>query len=312
MAIIKRQSWSHEMEKNTQTVGRMTGGMGFTKDVSNVNWKSVRVICNLGYSFMPREKGVRVEKINLNNISAEISTPRKMSSENIIMYIHGGGFVSGSPKATRAYCSMLAKYSGCRVISIAYSLAPEYTWPAPVDDCYAAYLGIRKMYPNAKIALTGESAGGNLVLATTIRLLNNQQTPPACLVPHSPVCDFSLALKRDYYKNYDITVSEIGLKSIGKVYCPDADTENPELSPIYYKHFELFPPTVITSDSRETLRADADALYQKLESAGVACDLYQYDNTFHAFAPIGTSSPETMQLMLENIEFIKKSFANQQ
>lgn len=128
---------------------------------------------------------MRVEKISLNNISAEISTPRKMSSENIIMYIHGGGFVSGSPKATRAYCSMLAKYSGCRVISIAYSLAPEYTWSAPVDDCYAAYLGIRKMYPNAKIALTGESAGGNLVLATAI-----VQTQMRCIrnwkaqVPH--------------------------------------------------------------------------------------------------------------------------------
>lgn len=311
MSVEVRVAKSIEMEKNAATVGRMTGGMGFTGDMTKINWKAVRRICNIGYSLMPKEKKIKIRKLDLDGVYGEMSIPRKQTSDNIIMYIHGGGLVSGSAKATRAYCSMLAKYSGCRVISIDYALAPEHPWPAGVDSCYTAYKAIRKQYPRAKLALTGESAGGNLSLTTTIRLIQNGEQVPECLVPHSPVCDFVGILDRSYYVVKDDTVSVNGLESLVKLYCPGSDRENPEISPIYFDKFDKFPPTTITCDFNETLRADCDALYKKLEEAGVEAHLIIYKNTFHAFAPIGTSSPETMRLMIENISFMKKCWGEE-
>ena len=306
MAIDIRSAHSAEMEKNAAMVGRMTGGMGFNKDVSKVNWKAVRIICDLGYSLMPREKGVKIKKLDLGGVMGEMSIPKKVTSPNILMYIHGGGLVSGSAKATRAYCSMLAKYSGCRVVSIDYALAPEKVWPAAVDDCITAYLALRKQFPEAKLCLTGESGGGNLTLATVIRLIRTGEKVPECIVPHSPVCDFSDSLDRSYYEIKDITVSVEGLNSLVNAYCPSSDLKEPEISPIYFDGFDKFPPTIITCDFNETLRADCEALYKKMEEAGADVNLIIYKNTFHAFAPIGTSSPETMELMIENIKFMRK------
>lgn len=82
-------------------------------------------------------------------------------------------FVSGSAKATSAYCSMLAKYSGCRVVSINYALAPEQVWPSAVNDVVTAYLALRHQFPEAKFCLTGESAGGNLVFQWFFRISTN-------------------------------------------------------------------------------------------------------------------------------------------
>ncbi|MBQ9189237.1 MAG: alpha/beta hydrolase fold domain-containing protein, partial [Clostridia bacterium] len=191
MAIIERTAWSAEMEKNANTVGKMTGGASFAGDVSNRNWKVLRVICDLGYSLMPKEKGVKVQKLNLDGIYGEMTLPKKQASENIIFYIHGGGLVSGSAKATRAYCSMMAKYSGCRVVSIDYALAPENHHPSALNDCEKAFLALRKQFPKAKFAVQGESAGGYLTIALTIRMIETGHQPPECIIPHSPVCDFT-------------------------------------------------------------------------------------------------------------------------
>ncbi|MBQ1770792.1 MAG: hypothetical protein II000_02445, partial [Clostridia bacterium] len=109
MAIIERTAWSAEMEKNANTVGKMTGGASFAGDIANRNWKVLRVICDMGYSLMPKEKGIKVVQLDLDGIHGEMSLPKKQVSENIILYIHGGGLVSGSAKGTRAYCSMMAK-----------------------------------------------------------------------------------------------------------------------------------------------------------------------------------------------------------
>ena len=305
MAVIERKAWSAEMDRNASVVGRMTGGTSFAGDTSNRNWKVLRVICDVGYSLMPKEKGVKVKKLNLNGIYGEMSYPAKQISDNIIFYIHGGGLVSGSAKGTRAYCSMMAKYSGCRVVSIDYSLAPEKVFPDALNDCERAYLALRKQYPEAKLCVQGESAGGYLTLALTIRLKEKGEKLPECLIPHSPVCDLTGNTKSDYYDVNDVTVSREGLESLVNCYCPSQDTTNPEISVLYYDHFEGFPPVTITCDAQETLRADAEAIYQKLTEADVDTTLLMYHGTFHAFAPIGTSSPETMELLIENIHFMK-------
>ncbi len=190
MAIEIRTAKSAEMAKNAAIVGRMTGGMSFNGGMPDkvdrkviVSMKVARFTVDMGYTLMPKEKGIKIQKLDLDGIYGEMSLPKKTTSDNIILYIHGGGFVSGSARATRAYCSMLAKYSGCRVVSINYALSPESVWPRAPEDCVKAYLALRRQFPEAKVCLTGESAGGNLVLVTVIRLIRTRENYRSALCP---------------------------------------------------------------------------------------------------------------------------------
>lgn len=299
---------SKEMEKNKKIVGFATGGVMFGKGMDKVNWKVVRAICDFGYTFMPKEKGVKVKKVMLDGVSGEMSIPDNVTSQNFILYIHGGGLVSGSAKATRGYCSMFARFSGMRVFSINYRLAPEHTYPKGLDDCFAAYRAIRRQYPESKICVTGESAGGYYTFALTVRCIEEGFPVPDVLLPQSPLCDLTGELKRDYYSISDGTVSEDTLPYLTACYAPGVDLKNPEISCCYFDRLHLFPPTMISCDSQETLRADSDLIYKTLQEKGVEAHMVMFEGAFHACSTLGVGSPETFALLQKNIIFVKKCF----
>ncbi len=303
MGIQIREATSEEMQKNIRTVKQMTKGMGFDENMGKVNWSFVRVISNFGYQFMPKEKGVKYKKIRLGNTKALISEYGQTSNKNIILYIHGGGFVSGSASSSKGYCSMLARYSGYKVIAVNYALAPEHAFPRGFDDCYNAFCEIVRLYPETKITLVGESAGANLCLALALKA--KEMGKVSCLLVHSPIIDFTSRLERKEHEIDDFTVKEGCLKPLNKIYVGDNKADTPYISPLF-GDFNGFPPTFITCDYNETLYADAKALYEKCEQMGVDVELIEVKGTFHAFATIGTGTPETKQILEENIMFMNK------
>lgn len=303
MGIQIREAKSEEMRKNIRTVQQMAKGMGFDENMGKVNWSFVRVISNFGYQFMPKEKGVKYKKIRLGNTKAIISEYGQTSNKNIIMYIHGGGFVSGSASSSKGYSSMLTKYSGCKVIAVDYSLAPEHAFPRGFDDCYNAFCEIIRLYPKAKITLVGESAGANLCLALALKV--KEMGRLSCVLVHSPIVDFTGSLNRTEHTVDDFTVKEGCLKPLNQIYVADNEVDNPYISPLF-GDFNGFPPTYITCDYNETLYADAKALYVKCEQQGVDVELVEVKGTFHAFATIGTGTPETQQILEENIAFMNR------
>lgn len=307
MSIEVKETYSKEFQKCKKTVKFMSKRMAFDEKMGKVNWKLVRAISNFGYRFMPKEKGVKYSKIKLDNITAIVSTPENLNNNNIIMYIHGGGFVSGSANSSKGYCSMLAKFSGCRVVAVNYSLAPEKPYPYAVDDCIKAYSILQALYQGAKFAFVGESAGANLCLATALKAKSLGLNMPSCLVVHSPFVDFSGSLDRSLHEVDDFTVKEGCLIPLTYIYVNGAESNNPFVSPIF-GDFESYPSTYITCDYNETLFADSMALYEKLNENNVTVKMLQMKNAFHAFATIGSGSPETMELLNENIEFIISSF----
>lgn len=300
MGIKVREVKSEEMKKNIRTVRKMTGGMGFDENMGNVNWSFVRIISNFGYQFMPKEKGVTYRKIRLGNVGAVICEYGACQNENIIMYIHGGGFVSGSASASKGYCSMLAKYSGCRVIAVDYALAPRYPFPHGFNDCFEAFCRIAELYPDAGITLVGESAGANLCLAIGLKVKNTNRV--SGIIVHSPFVDFTDSLDRTVHEIDDFTVKQGCLKPLRQIYAAENKADDPFISPVF-GDYTGFPPTFITCDYNETLYADAVALYRKLEQSGVEAELVEMKGAFHAFATIGTGSPETKQLLEETIAF---------
>lgn len=303
MGIQTREIHSEEMKKNIRTVRRMTKGMGFDENMGKVHWSFVRVISNFGYQFMPKEKGVKYKKIKLGNKKALVSEYGEATDKNIIMYIHGGGFVSGSASASKGYSSMLAKYSGCKVIAVNYSLAPENAFPKGFDDCYNAFCEIANLYPNAKIAFVGESAGANLCLALALKVKGTNKI--SCVIVHSPFVDFTGSLDRTEHEIDDFTVKEGCLKPLNEIYVAENIAKNPYISPIF-GDYNGFPPTFITCDYNETLYADAKALYEKCVQNDVPVEMIEMKGAFHAFATIGTKTPETKQILEDNIAFMKK------
>lgn len=242
MSIEIREANSPEIKKHIKVVKKMTGNMGFNENMTKVNWKSVRLFSNIGYMFMPKEKGVKYNKLIINGVNGIIVTPNNIeNNKDYILYIHGGGFVSGSAKGTKGYCSMLAKNSRCRVITIDYSLAPEKPYPNGLNDVYNYYLGLKEKCPNCNIALIGESGGANLCLATTIRLINNDEPIPSAIVVHSPIIDLTGSLERNYEID-DFTVNESAFKPLQKIYGNNQDIQNPEISPITLIIMKNFHP----------------------------------------------------------------------
>lgn len=303
MAIHIREAKSKEIQKNIWTVRQMTKGMKFDENMEKVNWSFVRAIANFGYKFMPKEKGVKYKKVNLGNTKALVSEYGQASSKNIILYIHGGGFVSGSSSSSKGYCSMLAKYSGCKVIAIDYSLSPKYAFPNGFNDCCNAFAEIIKLYPNTKITLVGESAGANLCLSLALKVKDMKKI--SCVLVHSPFVDFTDSLDRTEHEIDDFTVKQGCLKPLNHIYVSGNMADNPFISPIFGDFFG-FPPTFITCDYNETLYADSKALYDKIANAKIDVELVEVKGAFHAFATIGTGTPETKQILEENIAFMNK------
>lgn len=303
MGIQTREAKSEEMRKNIRTVQHMTKGMGFDENMGKVNWSFVRVISNFGYQFMPKEKGVKYKKIRLGNTKALVSEYGQTNDKNMIMYIHGGGFVSGSSASSKGYSSMLAKYSGCKVIAVDYRLAPEHAFPNGFDDCYNIFCEIIRMYPEAKVTLVGESAGANLCLALALKV--KEMGKLSCVLVHSPIVDFTGNLDRGEHEIDDFTVKEGCLKPLNEIYVGNNKADNPYISPLF-GDYENFPPIFITCDYNETLYADAKSLYKKCEQLGVDVELIEMKGAFHAFATIGTGTPETKQILEENIAFMNK------
>ena len=122
---------------------------------------------------------------------------------------------------------------------------------------------------------------------------------------HSPIIDFTGDIDRSEHEIDDFTVKEGCLKPLNEIYVGDNKADNPYISPLF-GDFRNFPPTFITCDYNETLYADAKALYKKCEQIGVDVELVEVKGTFHAFATIGTGTPETKQILEENILFMNK------
>ncbi len=305
MSIEIREAVSEEIKNTIKTVRKMTEKMAFDENMADVNWSSVRIISDLGYKFMPKERDVKVTKVELSGVKAELSVPEKLTSEDVIMYIHGGGFVSGSATASRAYCSMLAKYAGCRVFAVNYSLAPEKPFPNGFRDCYNAYKDIARTFTDSKIAIVGESAGGNLALGVTHRIIDRNIRKPSCVIAHSPLVDFSGSIHRNEREIDDFTVKIGCFKPLKDIYVKEHYEKNPYISPIY-GDFSKFPPLFLTCDMNETLFADSVAVYNKCLSANRNVRMIQMKGAFHAFAVAGTETPETKQILVDSIDFFKK------
>lgn len=231
-------------------------------------------------------------------------TPRNLASENrdhAILYVHGGGFVMGGGEAAIYPAMQMAGMAKMRVYSTDYRMAPEFPFPVPVDDTVEAYRFLLGKHKPQNIALFGPSAGANLAPAAILKARDLGLPLPAACAMHSCPCD--LAREGDsFYTNYmvDIVLKQ-RMPDLGNLYANGHDPKDPLLSPVYGDFAKGFPPSILTSGTRDLLLSPTVMMHRALLRGGVRAELHVWEAMTHA--PF-FGAPEEAELYEEHIRFM--------
>lgn len=230
-------------------------------------------------------KEVEYEQIEIDGMPAEwLSVGRRHMKKYVILYCHGGGYMTGSIKYARTLTTKLAMSTSMDVLCFDYRLAPEEPYPAALEDAvkawdYLMYLG----YGGRDVILAGDSAGGNLSLALTLMLKEQGRLLPRGIVCMSPWTDLTLSGKsHESKKEIDPVLDEAYLEQAIHAYTAGEDLKNPFISPLFGE-FENFPPVYIQVGDNEILLNDATALHKKLVKENVPVKIDIYKGMWHVF-----------------------------
>lgn len=219
-----------------------------------------------------------------------------------LVYVHGGGFVSGSARANLLTAALAAETSGRVVHSVDYTLAPRAQWRTILDEVAAAWIGIAAD-AGAAPGLIGDSAGGCIAAATTLLLRDRGATPPAALLLLSPVVD--LAGQGDTCSTLAAVdyLDRVALEPALRGYADEAEWSDPLVSPIHADFTAAFPPVLIQVGTRELLLSDAVRLHRRLRAAGRRSRLEVYEGMPHVFQPLLAETPEGVAAWAEMADF---------
>lgn len=223
------------------------------------------------------------------DIPIRIYTPHGNKPLPVLVFFHGGGWVLGDLDAVDSNCRSLAKDAGCVVVSVDYRLAPEHKFPAAVEDAYAATVWVANnaaaiAIDVTRIAVAGDSAGGNLAAAVTLMARDRGEPKLMYQVLIYPVTQY--AFDTDSYREY---AEGCGLTKEEMIWfwhhylASTADGQNPYASPLLAENMSNLPPALIITAECDVLRDEAQAYATRLQSAGVSVHLKQYDGMIHGF-----------------------------
>ena len=227
---------------------------------------------------------VRVEPIDAHGVPAEWTSTPAANGERVILFLHGGGYVSGSLKSHRHMVAQAGREALARTLALGYRLAPEHPFPAALDDALTGYrFLLASGIAPARIALAGESAGGGLALATALSLREAGLPLPGCLWLSSPWVDLALTgASMESKAAVDPLLGRTYLSELASLYLNGADALGPLVSPINADLAGL-PPMLIQVGSAETLLDDSVRLAALAGAADIAVRLEIWPHMIHAW-----------------------------
>lgn len=229
-----------------------------------------------------RRKKVDIAVIPRRNYEAALITPLDRRKDGIVLYLHGGGYTCGGLEYAKGFGSVLSDECGISVFCCAYRLAPEFPFPAALEDALDAYRFLLSSgHPADRIVFAGESAGGGLCCCLMHKLRELNMPFPAGLIAISPWTDLtnSAASFEENAEN-DPTVSKEQLDQYAAAYAKDP--LDPLVSPLF-GDLRGFPPSIIFAGGGEVLLDDSRRLHSKLRSVGSKSELVIAPNMWHAY-----------------------------
>jgi acetyl esterase len=229
-----------------------------------------------------------------------------------VAYFHGGGWVQGDLETHHGLCARLAKHAGVLVVAVDYRLAPEHKFPAAVEDCEAAYRWLRAHgrdigADSARVAVAGDSAGGNLS-AVVSQLAASSGTPvPTCQVLIYPAVDFSFETEshRELENGHVIPRERISWYA-EQYFGTKAQDSDLRASPLRAPSVAGQPPTMVVTAGFDPLRDEGHAYAGKLRQAGVDVVYREYPGQIHAFISLTKAIPQGMACTLEVAEYLRQ------
>jgi epsilon-lactone hydrolase len=248
-----------------------------------------------------------IENIKLNNIPCQQITSADWSEETglCVQYGFGGGFVCGSPFEDLIITLPLAHFLKARVVVVDYRLAPEFPYPASINDFMAVYPKLLSLYGSDRLAVAGESAGGNLVLNLLVRARDAGLELPRCAALFSPWLDLThQGDSQTANDGRDWTLSNDWVTKAAELLVGNTVLEDPGVSPLF-ADLNGLPPLIVSSGSRELLLSDSLKLATEVRKNGGVCDLRIWEDLWHVFE-FFPQLPETEQSLHQTAEFIRR------
>jgi acetyl esterase/lipase len=239
-------------------------------------------------------KDVAVEPVHMDGIPGEWLIPPDASPRSVILYLHGGGWTLGWGNVHRRMVAHLCRAAASRALVVDYRLAPEHPFPAALEDCLAGYRWLLKHgTAPGDIVIAGDSAGGNLTLATLLSLRDAGEPLPAAAVCIGPMTDL-LGSGESFRTNNDATVTAEFALMMARHYAGTNDPRSPLVSP-YYGDLHGLPPLLIDVGGDEILLSDATRFAEKARAAGVDVRLVVWPGMWHVWHGLAPWLPEARQ-----------------
>jgi epsilon-lactone hydrolase len=245
---------------------------------------------------------VKVEKTTIDGVRAYIVTPETIAPENNnrqLIHMHGGCYVLNPGEAGLPEAIFMAGFGHIKVISVDYRMPPEAVFPAALDDGITVWKAALKTMPAKNMAIFGTSAGGALTLEMVLKAKELGLPLPAAIAPGTPMSDVT-KVGDTFYTNAmvdNVLVSPDGFCDAGaKVYANGHDMKG-------------FPPTILTSGTRDLLLSNTVRVHRKLRQAGVEATLQVYEGMSHAHYIRDDTAPESKEAFEEIAAFFDQHLA---
>ncbi|GAC1632403.1 MAG: alpha/beta hydrolase [Nevskia sp.] len=252
--------------------------------------------------------GVKISRTNLAGVPADELVPKQLASDTVVLYLHGGAYLGGSPLTHRGLLAHLARAAGCRVIAIDYRLAPEHPYPAALNDALTSYKALlaRRLKPE-DLVLAGDSAGGNLALVTALALRDAGVPLPAKLILLSPWTDMTSS--GDSFASRaarERILDPVAIPNAARTFAGGLDLADPRLSPLFAELRGL-PPMLIQVGDDELLLADSSRLANAAHAAQVPVTLQIWPGLWHVWQVLAGWMPEADRAIAQMADFIRLS-----
>jgi len=270
-----------------------------------------------------REEVEKIENTNIpgpaGSIPVRIYTPQAPAPQPVLVYFHGGGWVAGGLDIVDNICRYFAKRAGCLVVSVDYRLAPEHTFPAAVEDAYAAVQwsaqNARRLNADgARIAVGGDSAGGNLA-AVVCLVAHDRQGPNIVFqllaYPPTDLSSYDTPSYNTFTNQSGLT--KVHAKWFRQQYLNSKNERyHPYASPVLAETLGGLPPALIITGQFDVLRDDGRAYTRRLRRAGVPVQYLETAQKGHATNYWSAASREIQDILDEAVQALKNAFSRQQ